>query len=540
MGRARWISAALAALAVVATLAPSRPAFAHAGLDATTPAANSVLDEAPAAIVLDFDENIDITLAEIRLFRGDAREVPLDEPTRGVDASIVTVPLPQLSADVYAVVWHVASDDGHVVDGAFSFQIGRAIQGDGDALIDAVRHGVRASPAVRWWAGVARFAGYFAFAVMAGAGWWVAVASGLGAPTARLRRLAPIASGVFVTAAAASFMFFGAQAVAGSFGDAFSPSVWDAIADSRTGGLLKARLGFAAAWCALIAGWARLPVRWRNTIGGVLALATLYTYSAAGHPSALATSAVWIGLDMVHLAAVAVWLGGLLVLVLSPPTVLAGEPGQRLARRFSRVALVALPLAVVTGVVNALQIGGGLDRLDDTEWGRQLVIKAVLVAVVFVIAAVARLVLLRRSPAMLRGAVLGEAVLGIAVLALAASIVTLLPEPPRPQAPFAAQLASPQGTIAVVSISPGSVGSNEVHLFVTPPGGAIVPVVAAEARVSLAGSELAAVPMTLRLEGPNHYQGTVTFPRSGEWRLELIVQVTEGQQQLLATTVPIP
>ena len=50
----------------------------------------------------------------------------------------------------------------------------------------------------------------------------------------------------------------------------------------------------------------------------------------------------------------------------------------------------------------------------------------------------------------------------------------------------------------------------------------------------------AAVPMTLRLEGPNHYQGTVTFPRNGEWRLELIVQITEGQQQSLVTTVPIP
>jgi hypothetical protein len=30
----------------------------------------------------------------------------------------------------------------------------------------------------------------------------------------------------------------------------------------------------------------------------------------------------------------------------------------------------------------------------------------------------------------------------------------------------------------------------------------------------------------------------VTF-RSGEWRLELIVQITEGEQQSLTTTVPI-
>ena len=132
------------------------------------------------------------------------------------------------------------------------------------------------------------------------------------------------------------------------------------------------------------------------------------------------------------------------------------------------------------------------------------------------------------------------AVLALAAIGLAVVLVAFPHESTRPQAPFAAQLASPQGVIAVVSISPGSVGSNEVHLFITPPGGSIVPVLSAEARVSLVGTDLAAVPMTLRLEGPNHYQGTVTFPRNGEWRLELIVQITEGQQQSLVTTVPIP
>ena len=537
MVRARWAAAAVVALIV---LAPARPAFAHAGLDATTPAANSVLDDAPPAIVLDFNENIDIGLASVHLFRGDSSEVPLGDPARGADGSIVTVPMPALDPDVYAVVWHVASEDGHVVDGAFSFQIGSAIQGDGDALIASVRQGVKASPAVRWWAGVARFVGYVAFVVMIGAGWWIAVAGRLGVAVARMRRLVPIASGLFVAAAGASFVLFGAEALAGSIGDAFSPSVWNAVADSRTGALLKARFGFAAAWCALVAGWSRLPDRWRTTIGGALAAATLYTFSAVGHPSAHDPSSVWITVDMVHLAAIAVWLGGLLVLAVAPATALADEPGRLLARRFSRVALVALPLTVLTGVVNALKIGGGIDRLDDTEWGRQLILKAALVAVVVVLAALSRFVLMRRSPSLLRGSVIGEVVVGIVVIALAASIVTLPPEPPRPQAPFAAQLASAQGVIAVVSISPGSVGSNEVHLFITPPGGSIVPVLSAEARVSLVGTDLAAVPMTLRLEGPNHYQGTVTFPRNGEWRLELIVQITEGQQQSLVTTVPIP
>lgn len=540
MARRWWAGAGLVALVGLA-LAPAPPVFAHAGLESTIPEANSVLQQAPPAVVLDFDDNIDTGLASIRLYRGDSSEIELGDPTQGADGSIVTVPLPSLGDDVYAVVWHVASADGHVVDGAFSFQVGSTSQGDGSALIESVRRGVRATPSVRWWAGVARFAGYLSATVLIGAGWWIVVAHRMGvAVERRRRRLVPFAAGLLAMASAAAFVLFGAEAVAGSLSDAFAPTVWNATAGSRTGLLLKGRLGIAIAWCALVALHSRLPARWRNTLAGAFAIATIYTFSAVGHPSGQHPSAVWIAVDMLHMAAIALWFGGLLMLALSPATALADEAGQRFARRFSRVALVAAPAAVITGVASALKIGGGLDHLVDTEWGKEIILKAALVAVILVLAAVARFVLHRRSTTLLRPAILSEAVIGLAVMALAASIVSLSPLPAPAQAPFAGQLASPQGLIAVVSIGPGAVGSNVVHIFITPPGGSIVPVKSMTARVSLLSTALVEVPVTLHLEGPNHYQGTVTFPRGGEWRLELIVQVTDVQQQSLTTTVPIP
>ena len=46
--------------------------------------------------------------------------------------------------------------------------------------------------------------------------------------------------------------------------------------------------------------------------------------------------------------------------------------------------------------------------------------------------------------------------------------------------------------------------------------------------------------VTLVREGNNHYSGQVTFPRSGDWTFEVIVQLTDTDTVLLATTVPIP
>ena len=105
--------------------------------------------------------------------------------------------------------------------------------------------------------------------------------------------------------------------------------------------------------------------------------------------------------------------------------------------------------------------------------------------------------------------------------------------------PFAAQLSS-NGLIAVVSLSPGSVGSNEVHIVMTPPGGSITPVSSATARVSLPAADVPLSPVTLVKEGPNHYSGSITFPRSGDWTFELVVQMTETDSVLLKTTVSIP
>jgi copper transport protein len=265
----------------------------------------------------------------------------------------------------------------------------------------------------------------------------------------------------------------------------------------------------------------------------------LYTFSASGHPNSLEPAALWIAIDLVHLGSIAVWIGGLLALAIGGSVALAGDDGERLVRRFSLAASVCVPLIVATGVAQTLKLAGGLDDITATDWGRLLLTKVTVVTALVAVAGVSRWLLQHDGAASIRRTVIVEAVLGVVVVAIAAGMVALPPEPAVATRPFTEQLSA-NGLIADISLSPGSVGGNEVHIVITPPGGSIAPVSSATARVSLPSSDIPLSPVTLVKEGPNHYSGSITFPRSGDWTFEVVVNITATDSVLLKTTVSIP
>ena len=171
---------AVAVLACAAALLGGtvRQASAHAALEASIPSANSVLEVAPTEIVLDFDEAIETSLTSIRLYDAASQSIPVQTPAGGSDDSVVIAAVPAASGSlivdgVYAVIWRVTSADGHVVEGAFSFQVGTAAAGGGQELIDQVRNGAKADTSVRWWYGVARFLSLFGAITLIGGGLWL-------------------------------------------------------------------------------------------------------------------------------------------------------------------------------------------------------------------------------------------------------------------------------------------------------------------------------------------------------------------------------
>ena len=112
----------LAALFIAACglLMPISEASAHTELVSTVPSSGAVLDAAPVAVVLTFNEDLLAASAEASILDGSGDLVATSDAT--VDGSVVTVPWPAgLDAGAYEVAYRVASGDGHPVTGTVPF-----------------------------------------------------------------------------------------------------------------------------------------------------------------------------------------------------------------------------------------------------------------------------------------------------------------------------------------------------------------------------------------------------------------------------------
>lgn len=514
-------------------------ASAHAGLEASTPAASSVLDVPPPLIALNFDEDIEIPLASIRLYDQKGKLLPLGSPKVGGDASIVEATVPTIGNGTYAVVWRVTSADGHVVDGALSFQVGVGGAVDSAQLIDSVLKGARATPAVSLALGIARFASFLGAVLLLG-GLFMVMTADVAAEHARATRVVLwVGWGLLAVAAFAHFALLGANSQAGSLGDIFDTSVWGDVAGTRTGTLLVMRMVLAVLFIPVLIFVNRKQHAWWPLSVPMLSLLIIITFSGAGHPSVTEPPLLWMGIDAAHLGFAVVWLGSLAMMAFGGRAWLNDEHHMRSVRAFSRVATVGIPLIVITGVLQTWKLAGGFAHLTDTTWGRILLAKGAVAVLLITLGGAARWLLAHEGPGGLRRLVVTEAVCGVVVLGLAAGLVAQPPALAEKSRVFTASLTE-GGLIANVSITPGRVGTNEFHLVITPAGGSIDPVVSATARMSLPTQSLPSVPVTMSASGPNHYTGNITLPFAGDWTLEIVVEPVAGQSVLLSSAVPIP
>jgi copper transport protein len=540
----RWKQLAIGTAVVVAVLAPAKGVSAHAGLETSVPSPNAVLEAGPPNIELDFNEAVDAGLANIELYDQNATLIPTGVPQSITDNTVVQVSVPTIDDGVYVVVWRVPSADGHVVDGAFSFQVGVQTGVDIGALIDRVSGNATASSTVGRLDTSARLLSLIGLVVLIGGGLLTVQSAGQSTGAASDRMLLWMAWVFLLVGSLGSFGLYGAKVVAGSPSDALKPSVWRKVADSHTASILLVRLVLVLVVAGLLLTFARRAGDvWRGA-AIVVGTALILTYSSIGHANAQHPAALWIGIDAVHLAAISVWIGGLLMLAFGTPGWLTDPGSERVVRRFSVTAMVAVPLIVATGVAQTLKLADNLDDVTSTSWGRTLLVKVSVATVLVAIGGVSQWLLRNDGPSALKRTVLVEALVGIAVVGLAAALVTLPPQTVAASKVFTATLTSTtvdSGTvIADVTVTPGRVGQNEVHLVITPPGGIIAPVVSTtvQAEQQLAGT--GPIPATLQAIGPNHYTGTIVLSVAGNWTLQITVEPTSGQSVVLSSILPIP
>jgi methionine-rich copper-binding protein CopC len=107
-------------LSGLALVALGVAADAHARLQKSSPADNSVITASPSNLVLNFSEAARLTALSIQ--KGEEPKQRLN-PLPTTAAQQISVPLPPLTPGTYSVSWRLVSDDGHIMGGALHFTL---------------------------------------------------------------------------------------------------------------------------------------------------------------------------------------------------------------------------------------------------------------------------------------------------------------------------------------------------------------------------------------------------------------------------------
>jgi copper resistance protein C len=103
----------------VALLFGGGAAFAHAHLNASTPAAGAQLTAAPQVLTLEFSEHAQLTALSIA--KTGAAPLKLSAPS--APASHISIALPALTPGTWTVRFRALGADGHLVPGTVSFTL---------------------------------------------------------------------------------------------------------------------------------------------------------------------------------------------------------------------------------------------------------------------------------------------------------------------------------------------------------------------------------------------------------------------------------
>ena len=538
-GRIRRVLLALiTAVCAVLFVAPSG-ASAHAVLVFSTPAASSVLPKSPDLIELGFNESVDAELSSIRLFDADQREIKTGE-TRAApnNPAVVLAEIPSLEDGTYVVVWRITSADGHPVNGAFPFEVGTVSSGTGADLVDRVVEAVQRRSPLGPALSTGKFLGFLGFVLLAGV-----MLFSFGTQLLESRRVMVTALAGMVLLLVGSVVVLvlqGAYVTGGGWGDIGKWSLVSDVLRTRIGGAVVARIVLVILWLLVVQVLRGSP--WTSVTAltvWLLTTLTAVTFSVSGHPSADTLTGIFVPLDVAHLVGIAVWVGGLVsVVVLRRETATNGLVVPATAR-FSRHATWAMPLVVVTGVVQALHLTDGVSTLGDSTYGRIIIAKFVLVLLAVVLGTRARRSLAVRGANSIMSLVRVEAAMAVVVLTLSAALVSTSPKASNQQVPaFTASLAQ-KNIIAEITITPARVGESEIHALFTPPGGAITPVKDVKVRMELPEKNVPAVPVEMIQLGANHWSGVVQFPYAGDWTVEILVTPDDNAQIRYSTVVSI-
>ncbi|MFD2792148.1 CopD family protein [Promicromonospora vindobonensis] len=544
-------------LAVVSALllGPAGSAAAHATLLSTDPAEGAVLDAAPERVTFTFNESVIGVPAGIKVFDATGEEV---DSSASVRESQLLVDLDEEVADgTLVVLWRLVSEDGHPIGGSLAFAVGAPSD-----VVDVQTSSADAATDAPVLLGLVRGLGYVGLLLAAG----VAAFAVLFLPRdrsadrsrARLRPVARAAAGVaalawWLAVPLVALYQLGLPASAITEG-----STWSSLAPAEYAVPAAVVVGLALAVGALPAGGA--PGRPRAALvlaGCVLAVAAP---AFTGHTRATTPEALVIGVDVLHLAAGTLWLGGLVAIALVLGDLARGDSGAVVLRRFSAWAAGLLAVLVAAGSFLAWRIAGSWDALLDSGYGALLLVKVLAALVAVALAAWNRYSLMPRLSAATRGrdrgspatlvvrTAVAEAGVLVGILVITGFLVDRSPETDVVTASESAGQSAGEGArepvqldeiSAQITLDPLDVGPATLTIEMTDAAGE--PAEGYEApQLSLTSGDVDLGVVQVSSLGPGVYAGDVVLPTGGEWEVQVSLRTTEFDNPVKTVTFQVP
>ena len=538
-----WLRLVSLALAVL-LLAPSH-GMPHAVPRTSQPEANAVLHEAPQEIAIRFSERVEARVSSLQMF--DAHGVSIDAATASVapgDPWLYRLTLPPIGAGVYTVSWRVMSaDDGHVTEGAYVFVLG----GTG---ISPPAMESQVVAVTGWVDALVRWMGMMGIVVMMGLltaplVFWRKQLPGLPAPSLALPWL------VVLLLSGAVALFAGLQRLPSK------SSLWAGLGilmSSSMGQVTAAKVGIVLLLVGIVGVSRRVSGgrTWPWWLALMLTICLLMGHALVSHAAATGIGrGLAVGAELAHLLGVALWVGGLgyFATLFWWTTFREPSPAAELAwaiPAFSLLATGAVGLLTVSGLYLARIHLDSVAQLLSTPYGRILLAKLGVVALMIVLGAYHQFIVHPRMVAScepsghrtndsgqrFRKTLRIEALLGVLALLLAAFLGTTSPSssaPSRVVPGFQHVYAAADAQVAI-EVWPLRPGPNTIRLTVTGHDGqAQTNATAALVQLRADGADAAPIGFTLDRESTGVFvKNDLALGMEGRWIGHVIVQRQEA------------
>jgi copper transport protein len=552
-------------------LTTASPAFAHASLDSSDPEASATFPagQPPKSITLQFSETVQLPQGAVRVLASSGNAVDgVGSAHHGADDSTVITSLPKLRDGTYVVDWRVVSADSHPINGAFTFNVGKATA-DANAVAGLLESDQHHGVGIAF--GLTRALAFGSVLTLLGAIAFIRTCSPASGDDPSVRGLLWI---TWVVAFVTALLGIGMQA-AYSTGRDIS-GIWNT---SAIGDVMDSRFGqswlLRAGLLLLVLPALRDPRRERanlvNAFDAVLAVAVLATFTFAEHARTGRYVLLGTVTDLVHLSTASLWLGGVVVLATLLLRRSVPHDAPEITARFSRIAAPAITIIAISGAVQAWRQTDGLDSVFDTTYGRLLLTKVGLVVMIVAAASVSRHIVqlwadrslmpagpgARRAEAdpedirELRNAVIVEVAIAAIVLVITAILVNTVPArvansetpvgsstAPVAAAGYSASLTN-RGLQFDVSLAPGLTGTNQMRIATTKGGAPFDPQQITAKLTSTVRNVSLDVPLTSEGTGSGAAIGNVDLPFSGPWKLEIRALRTDIDESVVTDTIQI-